>query len=185
IQFLNMLANGACSYADKLNPACNVVGTLGNHEFDEGKSELLRLLNGGNHVSGPFLEDPYQGARYPMVSANVVDEISGRPILPPYVIKKVMGVPIAFVGAVLEATPTIVTPSGVAGLKFLDEADAANSYVPEIQALGVKTIVLLIHQGGSQSSNTLPTNTALGNSALNGADILDVVTRLNSEFDVV
>jgi PKD repeat protein len=140
IQWLNLLANSSCTYTDKMNPACNMVGTLGNHEFDEGKTELLRLLNGGNYSSGPFLEDPYKGARMPYVSANVVDEVTGRPILPPYVIKKVMGVPIAFVGAVLEATPTIVTPTGVAGLKFLDEADAANSYVPEIKALGVKTI---------------------------------------------
>ena len=175
IQWLTMLANSACTYGD----------TLGNHEFDEGKTELLRLLNGGNHLSGPFLEDPYKGARVPYVSANVVDEVTRRPILPPYVIKRVQGVPIAFVGAVLEATPTIVTPTGVAGLKFLDEADAANSYVPEIKALGVKTIVLLIHQGTSQSSYSTSTNTALTNSAINGSDILDVVTRLDSEFDVV
>lgn len=185
IQWLNLLANASCSYADKANPACNVVGTLGNHEFDEGKGELLRLLNGGNHVSGPFIEDPYKGARFPYVSANVVDEVTGRPLIAPYVIKRVKGVPIAFVGAVLEATPTIVTPTGVAGLKFLDEADAANSYVPEIKALGVKTIVLLIHQGASQSSYTTPTNPALGNSVLNGTDILNVVTRLDNEFDVV
>jgi 5'-nucleotidase len=185
IQWLNQLANSSCAYADKTNPACNVVGTLGNHEFDEGKSELLRLLNGGNHVSGPFLEDPYLGARFPVVSANVVDEVTLRPIIQPYVIKRIHGVPIAFVGAVLEATPTIVTPTGVAGLKFLDEADAANSYVPEIKAQGVKSIVLLIHQGGSQSSYTTATNTNLTSSALNGADILDVVTRLDSEFDVV
>jgi len=185
IQWLNMLANASCTYADKTNPACNIVGTLGNHEFDEGRTELLRLLNGGNHVSGPFLEDPYKGARFPYVSANVVDEVTGRPILPPYVIKRVQGVPIAFVGAVLEATPTIVTPTGVASLRFLDEADAANSYVPEIKALGVKTIVLLIHQGASQASYTASTNTALTNSVLNGTDILDVVTRLDPEFDVV
>ena len=185
IQWLNTLANASCTYSDKTNPTCNIVGTLGNHEFDEGKTELLRLLNGGNHVSGPFLEDPYKGARFPYVSANVVNEVTNAPILPPYVIKRVHGVPIAFVGAVLEGTPTIVTPTGVAGLKFLDEADAANSYVPEIKALGVKTIVLLIHQGGFQSSYATPTNTALANSALNGADILDVVTRLDPEFDVV
>ena len=185
IQWLNLLANASCTYADKANAACNVVGTLGNHEFDEGKAELLRLLNGGNHLSGPFLEDPYKGARFPYVSANVVDEVTKRPLITPYVIKRVQGVPIAFVGAVLKATPTIVTPTGVAGLKFLDEADAANSYVPEIKALGVKTIVLLIHQGTSQSSYTTATNTALTNSAINGSDILNVVTRLDSEFDVV
>jgi len=185
IQWLNMLANSSCSYSNKTNPACNVVGTLGNHEFDEGKTELLRLLNGGNFVSGPFLEDPYKGARYPMVSANVIDEVTGRPLLAPYIIKQVQGIPIAFVGAVLKATPTIVTPTGVAGLTFLDEADAANSYVPEIKAQGVHTIVLLIHQGGSQSSYTTATNTSLTNSALNAPDLLNVVTRLDPEFDLV
>jgi 5'-nucleotidase len=185
IQFLNFLANSSCSYTDKTNASCNLVGTLGNHEFDEGKAELLRLLNGGNFVSGPFLEDPYKGARFPYVSANVVDEVTNRPIIAPYIIKQIAGIPIAFVGAVLKDTPTIVTPTGVAGLKFLDEADAANSYVPEIKAQGVKTIVLLIHQGGSQTSYTTATNTALTNSALNGPDILSVVTRLDSEFDVV
>jgi 5'-nucleotidase len=185
IEWLNMLANSSCSYADKTNPACNVVGTLGNHEFDEGTSELLRLLNGGNHVSGPFLEDPYAGARYPVVSANVIDEVTGRPLLAPYVIKQVAGVPIAFVGAVLKATPSIVTPTGVAGLRFLDEADAANSYVPEIEAQGVRAIVLLIHQGGSQSSYTTATNTSLTNSALNAPELLKVVMRLDPEFDLV
>jgi 5'-nucleotidase len=185
IQWLNLLANSSCTYADKANPACNMVAALGNHEFDEGGAELLRLLNGGNHVSGPFLEDPYQGTRFPYVTANVVDEVTGRPIIAPYVIKEIHGVPIAFVGAVLQGTPTIVTPTGVAGLTFLDEADAVNSYVPEIRAQGVESIVLLIHQGGTQASYTTPTNTALGNAALNGADILDVVTRLDDAFDVV
>ena len=55
----------------------------GNHEFDEGKDELMRLLNGGNHSTGPFLENPYRGARFPYVSANVVVEKTGKPILPP------------------------------------------------------------------------------------------------------
>jgi 5'-nucleotidase len=185
IQWLNMLANSSCSYDNKTDPACNIVGTLGNHEFDEGKAELLRLLNGGNFVSGPFLEDPYKGARYPMISANVIDEVTNRPLLAPYIIKRIQGIPIAFIGAVLKGTPTIVTPTGVAGLSFLDEADAANSYVPEIKAQGVHTIVLLIHQGGSQSSYTGPTNTTLTNSALNAPDLLNVVTRLDPEIDLV
>ncbi|MDX2024494.1 MAG: bifunctional metallophosphatase/5'-nucleotidase [Deltaproteobacteria bacterium] len=183
ISFLNMLANSSCTYANKANPACNMVGTLGNHEFDEGSGELLRLLDGGKFSSGPFLEDPYQGARFPYVSANVVNEITGQPLLPPYVIKTIKGVKVAFVGAVLKATPTIVTPTGVAGLKFLDEATAANSYVPELKKAGVKALVLLIHQGGTQSSYVGPTKTT--GTTINGADILDVVKRLDSEFDVV
>lgn len=183
IAFLNLLANDACSYGDKLNPACNVVGTLGNHEFDEGKAELLRLLTGGNFPKGPYLDDPYRGTRFPYVSANVVDAQSGQPILPPYVVKRVHGLPIAFIGAVLKETPTIVTPSGVAGLRFLDEAAAINAYVPELKAQGVRAIVVTIHQGGTQTSYTGPTRTS--GTTLNGAAILDIIGRLDAEIDVV
>ena len=183
IQFLNLLANDACSYTNKFDPACNVVGTFGNHEFDEGKGEILRLLGGGNFASGPFFESPYRGARFPYVSANVNDELTGQPIIAPYVIKTVRGVPVAFIGAVLKGTPNIVTPTGVAGLTFLDEATAINSYVPELKALGVHAIVVTIHQGGFQSSYTGPTRAAA--TLTSGPEILDIVSRLDDEIDVV
>ena len=99
---LNLLANSSCTVVDKMNPGCNIVGTLGNHEFDEGKVELLRLLNGGNFATGPFLEDPY-GARASRTCRRTSS--TGRRIaadLPPLVIKQSHGVPIAFIGAVLE-----------------------------------------------------------------------------------
>lgn len=174
ISVLNLLGNEYCSDADRLNPRCNLVGTVGNHEFDEGRDELFRLLHGGNHPAGPFLEDPYLGARFPYVSANVVDAATGRPILPPYVIKVVRGMPIAFIGAVLKETPTIVTPSGVAGLAFLDEADAVNRYLPELTARGVRAVVVLIHQGGRQ----MPDRSVTG-------PLGDIVSRLGDEVDVV
>ena len=201
IMFLNQLADDDCRYPKRAGrtengdreadthaphsdwPAkCNIVGTLGNHEFDEGVKELKRLLNGGNHANGPFLEDPWRGARFPYVSANVVDEDTGRPILPPYVIKKIDGMPIAFIGAVLKGTPTIVTPSGVAGLRFLDEADAINSYIPELRHKNVRAIVVLIHQGGRQ--NTYAGSTRPDAPAVSG-DIVDIVKRLDDEIDVV
>jgi 5'-nucleotidase len=183
ISFLNLLTNDKCTGPQRLDdPRCNIVGTLGNHEFDEGKDELLRLLRGGNHANGPFLENPYRGARFPYVSANVVDATTGRPILPPYVIRKVEHSKIAFIGAVLKETPTIVTPTGVAGLKFLDEADAINSYVDEIRAKGVHAIVVLIHQGSSQASYTGETDAGAG--PVGGA-IADIINRLNDDVDVV
>ena len=193
ISFLNQLANDHCRYPEhernhepdersEWHAKCNLVGTLGNHEFDEGVTEMQRLLNGGNHANGPFLEDPWRGARFPYVSANVVDAATGKPILPPYVIKKIDGLPIAFIGAVLKATPTIVTPAGVAGVRFLDEADAINAYIPELRRKNVRAIVVLIHQGGRQ--NTYNGATAPGAPAVSG-DIVDVVTRLHDEVDVV
>jgi len=183
IAFLNVLANAACTSADKMNPACNIVGTLGNHEFDEGSVELLRLLNGGNYVKGPYLEDPYPGARFPYISANVIDSASGATLLRPFVVKRVHGVAVGFIGAVLKDTPTIVTPSGVAGLDFKDEADAINAQIPALHALGVHAIVVNIHQGGFQSSYTGPTRPA--SMLTSGPEITDIVSRLDDDIDVV
>jgi 5'-nucleotidase len=97
-------------------------------------------------------------------------------------VKRVDGVPIGFIGLVLKETPTIVTPTGVAGLKFLDESDTANEYVQKLKKLGVHTIVILIHQGGSQKSYAGSTSPAAG--AVTGP-IVDIVKRLDDEVDVV
>jgi 5'-nucleotidase len=194
ISFLNMLANRFCRCARRCDssdpkdtrrdPRCNVVGTPGNHEFDEGRAELMRLVDGGNHPTGPFLERPYRGARFPYISANVVSKRTGRPILPPFVIKKANGVRIAFIGAVLKATPAMVTPSGVAGLAFLDEADAINRYVAELRRREhIRAFVVLIHQGGTQPPYTGPTQPDRAINA--GSAILDVVSRLDDDVDVV
>ena len=181
LDFLNTLA--AASSCDGA-PArgCHVIGGLGNHEFDEGKDELLRLLRGGNYRTGPFLDDPWRGARYEVVCANVLERATGKPLLPPYAIRAVEGVPIAFIGAVLKAAPSIVNPSGVADLTFLDEADAVNAYVPELARQGVRAIVLQIHQGDTQAPYAGPTRSdappavgALGR----------VIARLDDEIDVV
>lgn len=182
IGFLNLLANDKCAERKPRNPRCNLVGTLGNHEFDEGVAEMLRLIKGGNHANGPFLEKPYRGARFPYVSANVVDANTGKTILPPYVIKQARGQRIAFIGAVLKETPSIVTPTGVAGVRFLDEADAINRYVPELKARGVRAIVVLIHQGTRATPFT--GSTRAQPQVLDGA-IGNIVKRLDDEIDIV
>lgn len=182
IAFLNLLGNAHCSTEHPNHPGCNVIGTLGNHEFDEGVDEMLRLIEGGNHPEGPFLQAPYRGAAFPYVCANVVDEESGEPILPPYVIRRVEGVPIAFVGAVLKDTPTIVTPTGVAGVRFLDEAAAINAQVAQLKARGVETIIVQIHQGGSQAFYAGETDAS--ESGPTGA-IAAIVGQLDSAVDVV
>lgn len=181
IQFLNLLGNKYCGRS-RFHHRCNLVGTLGNHEFDEGVAEALRLLNGGNHAGGPYLQDPYRGASYATVVANVVWEDSGETILPPYVVKQVRGMPVAFIGAVLRDTPTIVTPTGVAGVRFLDEAEAINKQVARLKRKGVRAIVVLIHQGTRQASYSGPTRDEL--EPLEGS-IVDIVQHLDDEVDIV
>jgi 5'-nucleotidase len=194
VDVLNLLANDQCTYFDVArgmpswsrawsHPRCNVIGTLGNHEFDEGVAELLRLIDGGNHATGPFLQDPWRGARYPYVSANVVDAATGAPILPPYSIKVADGVRFGVIGAVLRETPTIVTPSGVAGVRFLDEADAINGAVAELRAQNIEAIVVTIHQGLRQAPS-FDSATPDAPPSLTGP-IVEIVRRLDDAVDVV
>ena len=136
--------------------ALNLLGlrlsSVGNHEFDRGTAELLRQQNGGCVSPSPDkackLRPRFDGARFSYLSANVVDAVTGAPMLPPYRIEEVKGVKIAFIGAVLRDTARMVSPKGIAGVRFLDEVETINRWAAEIRKLDVAAIVLLIHQGG-------------------------------------
>ena len=128
------------------------VSGVGNHEFDEGVTELLRMQNGGCHPDDGcyFPAEPYPGADFQWLAANVVNDDGDTP-LPPYEIKRIKNVKVGFIGMTLEATDTLVAAAGIEGWEFLDEAETANALVPELQAQGVEAIVVLLHEGGSQT----------------------------------
>jgi 5'-nucleotidase len=128
--------------------------SVGNHEFDEGADELLRIQDGGCHPDDGCAdpERPYEGADFQYLSANAFVSESGEPLLAPYAIEEVAGVRIGFIGMTLEGTPNIVSQSGVAGLEFRDEIETGNRYAAELQEQGVETIVVLLHEGGSQAA---------------------------------
>ncbi|MER7727831.1 bifunctional metallophosphatase/5'-nucleotidase [Streptomyces sp. NPDC096323] len=132
------------------------VTTVGNHEFDEGATELGRLQNGGCHpVEGCYEQGKtFEGADFPYLAANVTDEKTGKPVLKPYTVWKKDGVKIGFIGVTLEGTPNIVTANGVKGLKFHDEIETVNKYAKELDRQGVKSIVALIHEGGAPASSS-------------------------------
>ncbi len=123
--------------------------SVGNHEFDKGSAELLRMQNGGcdpkDGCDGPR---PFTGARFRYLSANVVVSATGKTLFAPYYIKSFEGVRVAFIGLTLRGTPNIVVPAGTRGLEFRDEAETVNALVPKLRAQGVQAIVVLIHQGG-------------------------------------
>ena len=154
---------------------------VGNHEFDEGAAELLRMAEGGCHpVDGCLDGDDFAGANFQYLAANVVRQDNGKTLFPAYKMRSFAGAKIAFIGMTLEGTPSIVTPSGVAGLDFLDEADTVNALVPYLKSKGIETIVVLIHEGGAQVSPA-PYNGCVG---ISGA-IVDIVNRFDPEVDVV
>ncbi len=128
------------------------VSSVGNHEFDEGVTELLRMQNGGCHpVDGCYFPDaPYAGADFQWLAANVVNDAGETP-LPPYWIERFKNVKVGFIGMTLEATDTLVAAAGIQGWDFLDEAETANALVPILKAQGVEAIIVLLHEGGSQT----------------------------------
>jgi len=138
---------------ESLNAMGLDVSGVGNHEFDEGVTELLRMQDGGCHpVDGCYFPDePYPGADFQWLAANVVNETTGETPLPPYWIEKIESVKVAFIGMTLEATDTLVAAAGIQGWDFLDEAETANALVPILKAQGVEAIVVLLHEGGSQT----------------------------------
>jgi 5'-nucleotidase len=155
------------------------LSAVGNHEFDEGKDELLRMQNGGCHpvdkCQGPH---PFPGAKFHYLAASTFDTGNGKTIFPPYEIREFDGIPVAFIGLTLKGTPGIVSPESVAGLEFRDEADTVNALVPELKARGVEAIVVLIHEGG------FPTGDYNECPGLSGP-ILDIVRKFDKAVDVV
>ncbi len=165
--------------------AFNLIGldfnAVGNHEFDEGVYELIRMQEGGCHpIDGCLDGDDFGGANFRYLAANVTWQKNDKPIFPAYKTRSFKGVHVAFIGMTLEGTPTIVTPSGISMLNFYDEADTVNALVPELKKKGIETIVVLIHEGGAQVAPA-PYNGCVG---ISGA-IVDIVNRFDPEVDVV
>ena len=181
--------------------------SVGNHEFDKGKDELRRLQNGGCKIGagntvdansckgfGSSAAGTFDGAKFKWLSANVIETATGRTLLPAYGVKTFSGVKVAFIGMTLQGTPGIVTPTGVAGLSFQDEAATVNALVPKLRAQGIEAIVVLVHQGGFQNA---PSSAVVNASDINGclndlknsdgsaSDIANIVAKLDNAVDLV
>jgi 5'-nucleotidase len=155
------------------------ISSVGNHEFDEGKDELLRMQNGGCHPTdkcrGP---QPFTGAKFRYLAASTFEKATGKTVFPAFEIKEFDGIPVAFIGLTLKGTPGLVSPVGITGLEFRDEAETVNALIPELKARGVEAIVVLIHEGG------LPTGDYNECPGISGP-IVDIVRKFDRAVDVV
>ncbi len=171
--------------------AMNLIGldfnAVGNHEFDRGWRELLRLQHGGCEqftLRAPCqISQPFGGARFGFLAANV-QRTDGQALLPATGTKRFAengaSVTVGFIGMTLRATPALVAPSGVAGLRFADEAATANAQAAQLRAQGADIVVLALHEGGSTTAGILEASCA----GLSGA-IVPILERLDSTVDVV
>ncbi len=155
------------------------IAAVGNHEFDEGKDELLRIQNGGCHpvdkCQGPH---PFPGAKFHYLAASTFRKDTGKTLFPPYEIKTFDGIPVAFIGLTLKSTSEIISPASAAELEFRDEADTVNALVPELKARGVEAIVVLIHEGGQPTGDY---NECPGISG----PIVEIVKKFDRAVDIV
>jgi 5'-nucleotidase len=157
------------------------VGTVGNHEFDEGGTEMLRLIRGGHRDDGKQFKDgvdtsdpSYGGADYPYVSANVTYADGGRYVLPPFTVIRREGIPVGIIGVTTTETPSIVVPDAVAPFRFGDLSDAVNRQVAVLHRLGVHAIVVLAHAGGFQDPGKDP-----------AGEVLDETRQMDPDVDLV
>ncbi|PDZ10086.1 bifunctional metallophosphatase/5'-nucleotidase [Bacillus pseudomycoides] len=146
------------------------VGTIGNHEFDEGINEMNRLIYGGYHEkTGNF-----KGANFPYVAANFYNKSTGRLFLPPFTVKMVQGVPVGFIGVVTTDVPNVVMPTMLKNVQITDEVEAINTSVKQLKKLGVKSIVVLAHNGGTTDDN-----------GVTNGDIVRLANETDPEVDVI
>ena len=167
---------------DALNLMGLELASVGNHELDKGSAELLRMQNGGcekNTTRVPCRLEPFAGAKFRYLGANVLKD-DGSTLLPPTAIRDLGPIRIGFIGMTLKDTGTLVTPAGVAGLRFADEAKTANALVPQLKGQGADAIVLLIHQGGK-----LPESYKLQDCEGLSGDILPILDKLDPAIATV
>jgi 5'-nucleotidase len=145
------------------------VGTLGNHEFDEGGAEALRLV---------------RRARYPYIAANTETRDGGDLILRPYRIVERGGVKVGFIGVTTTDTPYFLLSEYARQFNWTDLSDAVNRYVPELQRQGVEAIVVLAHAGAFQQGDDAAGE--IVNEARQMSDAVDVVVagHTHSQLDL-
>lgn len=111
-------------------PILNSLGygamAAGNHEFDYGYEQLLKLAD---------------QLDYPMINANVY-KADGTNLLVPTYTAKVGDQTIAFIGFVTEDTPVVTHPKNVIGLTFKDPVEIAKKLVPEMKEKADHVVVL-------------------------------------------
>ena len=159
---------------------------VGNHEFDRGRNELLRMQRGGCAqltARKPCQVEQFAGAKFQFLSASTLTE-NGQTLFPAYGIRTFgkgrNAVRIGVIGLTLKGTSDLVTPGGIKGLTFADEAQSINALVPVLKAKGADAIVVLIHQGGQQDNPNEPSGCA----GFTG-DIRPILDALDPRVDLV
>ena len=155
---------------DALAAAGLEVSTVGNHEFDRGFADLRdRVLPRYASATGS------DGLAYGL-GANVVDEVTGVPVLSEYAIVERNGIRIGFIGTVTEQTATAVNPALIDGIAFTSQLAAASRVAAAIDDQ-VDATVLLTHDGSlsTECASIADENTTFGALIRGASPLIDAI----------
>ena len=130
----------------------------------------------------------YPGADFQYLSANVIVNATGETLFPAYGIKRFKTdsgrqIAVGFIGEVLEATPTIVTPTGVAGLTFAGRGRRGEPAVQQLERQGVDDLGARASTRAASRPAGATLNGCAGNLA--GSAIADIAKRLDPSIKVI
>jgi 2',3'-cyclic-nucleotide 2'-phosphodiesterase (5'-nucleotidase family) len=130
------------SHPELPNPmdvAMNYIGytaaTLGNHEFNLGKTVMAKYISTAN---------------FPFVVGNIRNVADHSLVYQPYIIKDIDGVQVGILGFTNQNVPTWEAPGNYAGWYFTDPVEEAKVFVPQMKAAGADVIVVAWHDGSDQ-----------------------------------
>ena len=157
---------------DALNEAGLDVSAVGNHELDQGYDDLI------TRVMAPYdeLANPYGGAEWQYIAANLKKKSTGDPAVPETWIQTFGDVEVGFVGAVTEELPSLVSPGGIADIQVTGIISSVNTAAAGLVAGGADVVVMLVHEGApSTSCATMAT----------GGKWADIVNGISPDVDAI
>ncbi|WP_281645365.1 bifunctional UDP-sugar hydrolase/5'-nucleotidase UshA [Parendozoicomonas sp. Alg238-R29] len=110
---------------------------VGNHEFDNPRT-ILKMQE--------------ELANFPFLSANIINEKTGKPLFNPYTTFNFNGLRIAVMGMTTTDTPKQTSPESVAGLEFKSPVEVASKLVPELEKKA-DVIIATTHMGHYQNGD--------------------------------
>lgn len=151
------------------------LGTLGNHEFDKGLAEYIRILEGNpptREAMGSISDDlweaingyPREKSEQEIVVANIKNkttgphgEVGGQPYnLQPYTVKTYSDgfdeVKVGYIGVVTKEFPNLVLAEHTKDFEVIDEGEAVAQYTKELREQDVNAIVVISHVAATSSN---------------------------------
>lgn len=139
----------------------------------------------GNHeiqdYGWDWLQKVQKDAKFPILSANLVEKDTGKSAMTPYVIKEVGGVKVGIIGLTTAESNTVTPPYNLAGHWFEDAVETAGKYIKELRPK-VDILIVSAHMGFEWGNDT---KTFKYLTPLREGNVADAIVMKYPEIDVL